>query len=81
MGLRQSVGWLEVRFVEERERIAHLAVLADLEMQVRTGAVAGRAHQRDLLAALDLVAFVNVEPIQVAPGCPGEFWASGQPWA
>src|SRR6266852_4233974 len=35
-------------------------------MQVRTGAVASRAHQRDLLAALDLVAFFDVEAIEVA---------------
>src|SRR5260370_863499 len=38
-------------------------------MQVRAGAEACRAHQADLLATLDLVAFFDVETVEVAiPG-------------
>src|SRR5207248_1286381 len=48
------------------ERIDQLTVLAHFEVQVRSGAVAGRAHEPDLVAALDVVALRYVETRQVA---------------
>ena len=72
-----SVGRLEAGFREEGERVAHLPVLANLEVQMRARAEASRAHQADLFAARDQLTLLDVEALEVAVEFPvphAEFW-------
>src|SRR3954452_24436014 len=56
-------GWrLERRFAQKLEWIVQLTIAPHLEMQVRSGAVASRAHAADPLAPPHVLARLHAEP-------------------
>src|SRR5438045_9732476 len=63
-GLLLSTTSLDV--LEKRERIDRHACDAHLEMEVRSGAVAGRSHEGDRLSRGNGVARLHERPVEVA---------------
>src|SRR5229473_7123227 len=53
------------RMSKERERVDRDARNAHFEMEVRSGAIAGRSHQRDRLSRRNHVAWLDQRPIEV----------------